>query len=410
MKTILFISDIHFGTFARSTEFSIPGQTIQDKNDGAKPIIEGIKATIKERNIEYILVGGDLTSKANPLEFYYCIKLIRDIADSCGISNNNTIFCLGNHDVNYYISKIADSDEYNYLNDKDRRRLQQIYNQIAASTVNCCQSEYDAILRKKGPVPCSGIVENDTFTCFVLNSGFLCTHNQEPKRGQLTQTQLQWFEEESSHYLKSEKWKIVLLHHHPIPYSYPVPCGPDSSILEEGSQLIDIAARNRIHLVLHGHRHHPRVEVIRKNEWNQPITFICAGSLAVNSQHRNNGEIPNTMHVIQLHDEIGILTLFNYKYTSAGGWEIIKTADQNTPIEGIMKCGKIFSQEVIDDAVLKAINAGKITEGEIIKKEQLDECLQFQTNENLNKLFQEKLPSNCKMFSDFPNDVYIIRI
>lgn len=71
-------------------------------------------------------------------------------------------------------------------------------------------------------------------------------------------------------------------------------------MLEEGSSFLDVAGQNGIHLVLHGHRHHPKAETTFKNGWDHPITFVFAGSLTVNSAHRSNGYIPNILHIIEL--------------------------------------------------------------------------------------------------------------
>ncbi len=205
---------------------------------------------------------------------------------------------------------------------------------------------------------------------FVLNSGWCCTRDQAFSHGKLDEDQFEWFASSLINYDKDNRWKIVLMHHHPFNYTFPVPI-VDISTLEEGSRFLDIMGEKGIHLVLHGHRHHPRAETFQKNGWPHPVTFICAGSLAVNSAHRSSGEIPNTLHIIELSQSPGVLTLYNYQYTSAEGWIPIRNNCPETPLDAEMMLGKLFNEEERNQAIL---NLTTIPDRELEWKD-LDESL-----------------------------------
>lgn len=399
MTKIALISDIHFGEFSRTIEFSVPGQPIKDENSGGESLKKSTIELLKRERVDYLCVAGDLTSRGSPQEFAYCEKLLIEIADEIGISRDRILLGLGNHDIDWNICKLYSSftkttSEFplDLVRDKYRRIASQ------ASLVNLENIPHYQI---PGPAPFSGIFENESFIMFVLNTGWYCTDEQTFSHGKLDQNQLVWFEEKAREYKASPKWKIVLMHHHPFSYSFHIPYF-DISMLEEGSQLIEIAGDNKIDLILHGHRHHPRVETSQNANWAKPITCICAGSFAVNASHRSGGEIPNTMHIIELTDEIGVLNLLNYQYSQAEGWIPIINNSPITPLDHKMKLGKIFTEEQINDAIQK------LPSNQALSWEKLDECLKFMTFSSLNGRIDKQINNTLKRIGSFPDEVVLL--
>lgn len=399
MTKIALISDIHFGEFSRTIEFSVPGQPIKDENSGGESLKQCTIELLKKESVDYLCVAGDLTSKGSPQEFVYCEKLLLEIADAIGISKERILLGLGNHDIDWNICKLYSSftkttPEFplDLVRDKYRRIASQ------ASVVNL---ENIPRYQLPGPAPFSGIFEDDGFIMFVLNTGWYCTDEQAFSHGKLDQTQMDWFEEKAREYKSSAKWKIVLMHHHPYSYSFHVPC-VDISMLEEGSRLIEIAGDNGIDLILHGHRHHPKVATSQNASWKKPLTCICAGSFAVNASHRSGGEIPNTIHIIELTDEIGVLNLLNYQYSQAEGWIPIINNSPITPLDHKMKLGKIFSEEQINEAIQK------LPSNQTLSWENLDECLKFMTFSSLNGRIDKQFNNTLKRIGSFPAEVVLL--
>jgi len=106
MTRIALISDIHFGQFSRTTEFSVPGERIKDENTGGEPLKESTISLLKNEGITYLCIAGDLTSLGSPQEFVYCEEMILDIAEQLGIQKSNILLGLGNHDIDWNISEL----------------------------------------------------------------------------------------------------------------------------------------------------------------------------------------------------------------------------------------------------------------------------------------------------------------
>lgn len=403
MIRIALMSDIHFGKFSRTAEFSVPGEDIQDENSGAVSLQEGMVRILKNMAVEYIFIAGDLTSVASPQEFHYCEEKIIAIADEIGVSHEHILCCLGNHDIDRNITKISDAVITEMNSEAVAKVIREKYNMIAAS---CANSNLEKICLSKeylGPAPYSGVYEEDRFVVFILNSGWYCAHDQDYPHGKLATSQLIWLKEIASKYKEDSRIKIVLVHHHPFKYTYPLPV-QDISEIEEGSEFMDIMNEKGIDIVVHGHRHHPIAKTIQIGSGTKPITLICAGSLSVNSSHRNDGEIPNTMHILELNEEEKTMVLYNYKYTGSEGWKELKFCSE-TPLDFKMKLGKIFAKEQIDEAIQKL----PTDEVKPIAWEDVDECLQFITYKELNDKVKSMLSSKYKIIGTFPEEVIFLK-
>lgn len=403
MVRIAVISDIHFGKFSRTIEFAVPGEDVQDENRGAAPLKEGLVRVFKDMGVSYLFVCGDLTSVASPQEFYYCEEILMSIADEVGIAHDKVICCLGNHDIDRKVTKLGDAIIEKDVPEDVKKIVKEKYNLMAA---NCATINLERLSTPKinvGPAPYTGIHEETEFIVFVLNSGWVCTHDQNYSHGKLTRTQLSWFDTASSRYKNDSRIKFVLLHHHPFKYSYPLPA-EDISELEESSEFMDIVVKNKIDIIVHGHRHHPIAKTIQLSSGTNPVTLICAGSLSVNSAHRNNGEIPNTMHILELDERDKTTILYNYKYSSSEGWRKLEFCNE-TPLDYEMKLGKLFTEEQIEIAIKNLPQGNEKT----YAWKELEECLQYLTYSELNEKMREILSEKYKIIGNFPDEVFLLK-
>lgn len=399
---IALISDIHFGKLARSKEFVVPGDFPKDNTSGTIPLSTSLVEILKEKEVEYIFIAGDLTSTGSPLEFHYCEKKLLEIASSANISKEHIIWGIGNHDLDWNISELgAGFDKYstelqNIVKDKYRM----IAASVAEKHLNDLPQEFI-----QGPAPLSGVVEKDDFVVFVLNSSLYCTKDQTFSHGKLGSEQLCWLKNKISEYKDNNKWKIVLMHHHSYNYPYHT-LSTDVSTIEEGPELIEIFSQGGINLVCHGHRHHPRAETIQKTGWGNPITFICAGSLSVNAEHRSSGDIPNTFHIIELSKTIGQLKLFNYQYTSSKGWVPFRENTPETPMDFTMSFGKIIDATRKEEMVLNLINHKKSPIS--VKCDELDDDFNYLSYKDVNNTIKELLSNRYTIVGSFPNHIMLI--
>lgn len=397
---IALISDIHFGAYSRTREFSVPGEEIDDETKGGPSLKEGLIDLLKKQRVKYIFIAGDLTSVGSPQEFWYCQKQILELAESTGVSQNNVICCLGNHDIDWKVAKLCESIDGNTPTTEVEELVREKYQLIASNVaVNCLDKIPQPI--NKGIAPYSGVIATDDFVVFVLNTAWYCSYDEKIPHGKLHTKQLEWFSSIAKDYEADKRTKIVLMHHHPMQYAYPNPVH-DISMMEEGSEFTEICGKNGINLIMHGHRHHPKVITRMENNWKNPITFLCAGSLSVNAKHRSCGEIPNTVHILDLSSSPKEFILYNYEFSLSEGWHPFERNKAETPMEQKMYLGKIAD----DLEITKEIE--KFKEGShTLKWESLPEPLKFIAISDLNKRLKESLPDRI-IYGSFPNDVYIM--
>lgn len=402
MVRIALMSDIHFGKFSRTLEFSVPGEMIQDETKGGYSLQDGMIKILEKMGVKYLLIAGDLTSIASPQEYHYFQKKIVYIANKIGVDNDHILCCLGNHDIDRKITQLSEQAVNENSVDDVKKVVKEKYNLMAA---RCALSNLEEIKEPSsnmGPVPFTGVHKEDEFIVFVLNSGWQCSHDQDYPHGKLAKEQLEWFKETAAQYKEDARVKIVLVHHHPFKYSYPLP-SQDISEIEESSELMEMIKNNGIDIIVHGHRHHPIARTIQIDSGTKPITLICAGSLSVNSKHRDNGEIPNTMHILELCEGNSEFVLYNYKYTSAEGWKELSYSNV-TPLDNKMKLGKIFTRAIIEDAIKKLPSS----EPRPIAWDEIDESLQYLTYNELNDRIRNLLSEKYKIIGSFPGEVIFV--
>jgi hypothetical protein len=336
----LVLGDIHFGSQSVHPDFGLgttpPVATTPSPASIKASLIEVCKNS-PDFDVQSILVPGDLTSGAGPSEFVDCVDTVLDIAKQLNVPQRNVIFSLGNHDVNWRVSALAKGNSCL----PDER-----YRELAAHAGLPFMPGWSP--DAQGPVPRCGVTTVEDCLIVVLNSGFLSTDAQEFPHGKLGQEQMKWLEQTLKGRIGSTAWNIVLLHHHPQKYSYPTPI-PDVSMIEEGSEFLDIVGQIGVDVVVHGHRHHPMVFTEHRTGWKHPVTFLCAGSVGVGTAGRATGVIPNTFHVFRL-DERGaggasIGTAFHFE-CGCNGWE--PAYSHSLPMDGRQRFGVLVDQTQLD--------------------------------------------------------------
>ena len=400
---IAFISDIHFGKYSTTEDFTVPGEPCIDNTNNVESLERGLIQLIKDNNASYLFIGGDLTSTGSPQELLCCEQKILDIASECGISKDKVIYTLGNHDINWKI--IGLSDEFENCSKDHFSKVHEGYRRIASHAPIAVM--HNLILPPNpGPVPSTGVFTESSFIVFVLNSSCYCSNKQHNPHGRLDTIQLKWFRNQLEKYENDPRTKIVLLHHHPANYPYPIP-GEDASLLEEGSELKSLAGKYGINLILHGHRHHPRATTIWESEWKNPVVFISAGSVSVNCKHRNEGSIPNTAHIIDLSKAPDHFTLYNYQYSLSKGWIKLTRYEDETPLDPVMKVGQIISEERVVDAIKSLPNPNINTT--ILTYEELPCDLHYLYYDQINDYIQQLLSDRYAICGSFPGNVSLTK-
>jgi len=406
---IALIGDIHFGKHSATAELAVPGEPLEDISSGAAPLLAGFTEIIKEEKVDYLFVAGDLTSTGSPVEYSRCLQKILEAANEAGIENKNVIICTGNHDVDWRISKLAEGYIKKPGDGFPAADLKRLYQEIAAAQGQIC-TKY-SVFTEDGPAPFSGYIQRDQFIAFVLNSGWRCSHDEANRHGKLCDVQLRWLEDNANRFLAEDKWKVLLLHHHPLNYKYPTP-GRDISVLEDGPELLDIAGKAGINLICHGHRHHPKADNKHSNEWKSPITFVCAGSFSANAYHRSSGSIPNTFHLLRLEkaDTDKCVILHSYQYTPSDGWIPVRKNCPETPLDPVMVFSRPFDATQQEGSV-RSIITTSIKPDQLMMPTWINLPLDLKslTYDELNTVVKSVAGGDYQMIGNYPQDVVLLR-
>lgn len=408
---IAILSDIHFGSKATHNDMVVMGQNCIDGTPAnAKPFYSGLGGVVeilKDKRPDYLIISGDLTSTADPLEYKYCYDKLKELESIAKIPKQKWIVCLGNHDCDWDISELSESrrkkaklkktdpnSKYLQAHYMSTRTNDLVTHDLVKELVDNFSRDYDDF-----GVPMVGIAEFDDLIVFVLYSAVKCT--EENDYGSIGNEQLVWLNNMIRAFKEKSELKrmIVLLHHHPHGYEYPLP-DVDRSELVEGAALETLCGEQGIDIVVHGHRHHPRAETILKNGWEKPVTFICAGSLSVERAKRLGGEIPCMFHIMDCTDAEKII-LESYSYSYIVGWDKKCTMD----IDDVMWLGKPIQYS---DA--KQHIAGFACDGTEINHQDLPDTLRYVSCKKLNswvkKVFNE---ADFSISDSFPHSIRIRR-
>lgn len=407
MTKIALLSDIHVGKLGRGIDLSVNGESSQDTTRGGAPLISGLIDILNKEKTDYLFITGDLTSTGCPMEYSKFKDILEKIQQDTGINKDDTILSLGNHDFDRKIEAISESHEEKATSETSRRNIKEQYQKIAAitSTIFLSPNKFDTI----GPAPFSGIINKGSLKIFILNSSWKSSQYDHSSHGELDKIQLDWFKDEAEKHKNSLEWKIILLHHHPYNYPYPV-LSRDVTLLSEGSELLEIAGKFGFNLICHGHRHQPRAHSQIMSNWKNSITFICAGSFSVNASHRLAGDVPNCFHIIELVDDTHkILLLKTYQYKESTGWGKLEGYSKDTPLDHEMFFIKPYSTKDREKKLQEILDQNKdVNSFELPAWKELPLELRTIPQHDLNELLESICPLGKKIFGVYPEEVAIL--
>ncbi len=173
------------------------------------------------------------------------------------------------------------------------------------------------------PIP-SDLVRGDFWTngysfvdfenILVLNINSCHFHNNSKtaKKSKIDISQLDSIRKElQKKDLTGFDYKIVLIHHHPIPHSnmdY-----EDLDMLDKGDELIALLNQYKFQILIHGHKHDARLTIY------QSLPIFCAGSLS-SLMNVKDLKSDNTFHIINLEAGEAKGYIESWIYAPQEGW------------------------------------------------------------------------------------------
>jgi 3',5'-cyclic AMP phosphodiesterase CpdA len=263
------------------------------------PIL-ALKALIDAEKLraDVIACPGDMTNKANAQSLAYVWTSLHDVRTSMQASG--VVATVGNHDVD---SRTHDSDSF------PRESLMRLTPRFPTGDTNtsdqywahgfCFQEFGDARF-------------------LVLNTCWLHEARDELNRGVVTSYTLEQVKERLNS-LPKKPLNFVICHHHPHPHSE-LGLGFDD-VIQNGQRLLDLLSDDAYWMVIHGHKHHPKIEYAQ-GQYRQPVVLAC-GSFSGRLEGDNALVSKNYFHLVEIKDSAGRIagTIRSWNWVPGLGWK-----------------------------------------------------------------------------------------
>lgn len=259
--------------------------------------VESIKVFLENyhNEIDYLINLGDVSDKSEKACWFYGIRLLREIQLSKGI--RNLIHVVGNHDV---ICKGDIPEGDNFFLPKHTKDYPVIDNQVRNEfwSKDYCIYALDNLLLL--------IVNTEVHlkdeTCL----------NNAPK---ISETKIREIEHDLQQYKDYKGAKIALMHHHIIMHSDKYGNYTSNDVLEKGDTLLDVLDNNGFKMVIHGHKHLPRIM-----NYKDVVVFASGSFSSLENLQMINAD--NLFHIIQLDIDDNTINGFieTYRYVHNQGW------------------------------------------------------------------------------------------
>jgi hypothetical protein len=313
---IAVISDLHVGD-ARAKDL-YPGN-LEGARQAARDVVvdqnyvDTFIAFLASNDLraDYLLVPGDVSHGGKPAQIAHAARVIRRCADALAIPADRVLFVPGNHDVNWDVLQLELDDGSGVLG-----RLRY-----------CGFVEDEPVFRVIG----TGVFEEPFFALWADEALYVVAYNTAwrdgpdvtaPHHGYVEPAHLDEIRRKMDAQPPNESQvRLFLLHHHPD--SYFEPDGhPDFSELQHSSELKRLLFERGFHLVVHGHKHIPKVRPLWHGVGDM-LALLCAGSFSARMYPAWHHKVANQFHIIELAPGVQVPVagiVRSWSYITAHGW------------------------------------------------------------------------------------------
>jgi 3',5'-cyclic AMP phosphodiesterase CpdA len=292
---ILHLSDLHIGEKNRGLDLSCgtssTGSNVGRSKEYITEFCDYLKTTIipVDGNIDLICVTGDIANGASPEEYRLALAAFTKIAASCGKTIDDVIWVPGNHDVHWPVMKLTPKDFWTKFRYEPFKEL------------GSSSTRKAPLFGSLHEFPFFEFWDREDVAIIGINSAAYDDPDSK-HHGAIYKDQLNALEGLlSEKQIPRDKLKICLIHHHLIQYTEPIPESADFSILVGAEALAAILAENKFDLLLHGHKHFPRVRSHMIDN-GHPLVSNCAGSFSAILDPLYYQNVTNTFHIVNIRD------------------------------------------------------------------------------------------------------------
>jgi UDP-2,3-diacylglucosamine pyrophosphatase LpxH len=290
--SIAIASDLHC-TLTTQTSISYLLSDLPKKPINKHPV-ESIKKVIKEEGItaDLLLCPGDIADKVSKQGMISGWQFLQDI--KLALNNASLVATLGNHDVDS--RNQHNSGPFEFI--KNLVDFKPTEDEVANDSY---WRNHFCILHKHN------------YILLIINSCFSHTNETLAKASQISPAMLEKIDEELHRFTGTDLVKIAMCHHHPIHHSNTSLEYKDSDFIDQSDKLLSILERHKFNLVIHGHKHEPRLV-----NFNSLPIFAC-GSFSSMANLLDIG-CENTFHYITIDTNSKKGTIKTWIYKPFTGW------------------------------------------------------------------------------------------
>ncbi|WP_167631098.1 metallophosphoesterase family protein [Mariprofundus ferrooxydans] len=345
---IAIISDIHIGAHARCADLNPHSTESHVANNFIDKFLEFIKG--EAITADYLVVSGDISTKCMRQEFLHAEKVILEIADGLCVKQDRVFFVPGNHDVDWDVLNLRRQEKS--PEDISDLRIKQRYDPIKF---------VDFFRSRNSASELNGLFEDPYIASWDLDDvcfiGYNSAWHDEPEQvnhpGLVDPQHLNALTDLLKGKSLDEKVKIFITHHHLIPQDEP-DFKTDFSVMQNVEGLLDILDKYRFDVVIHGHKHYPRMKPYDHGRSNHRMVVIAAGSFSA-ALGTHLDYTANMFHLLTTEGRHAVDRtiqgkLNSWAYSEARGWYTNKEEIGVNPCEpfGYYNSLPILYKEVVD--------------------------------------------------------------
>ncbi len=292
---LLVISDLHIGDHARSADLCPHPLTSEQLIGRDQNFVEQFESFVTKTDgiahgVDAILITGDISNRAHVAEFSMASDFFYRITKLFKIQEDRIFYVPGNHDVHWPVMKLEPKEYW-----KKHR-----YGPMLDGGTIFSKRSSAASTGKMFEEPFYQVWTDEQMCVVGVNTASHDNPHEAHHHGLVPQQAI----DELSIYLngikkEKEQLKICLMHHHPIIYSDVIPHYADLSAAVNAENLMAVLTKNSFDIVIHGHKHNPRLSYQTVNNAH-PCLIFGAGSFSSLLDPVNFNGIPNLFHIIEL--------------------------------------------------------------------------------------------------------------
>jgi len=288
--TLAVISDLHIGDQARSRELCPPAiATARPDEPFLKHFIDFVAS--EHLTPDLLIIPGDVSAHAHPAEYSHAAGLIDNIVDALHLSRAQLILTPGNHDVDWAIQSAYPGDHTLYSRDQ------------RYATMRHEKWYFDSLLRRGLRHLCEPpyfvVIDDPTVFAVVYNSAHEDGPQVENHPGSIdTDILLAMEAAVSETFTEPDRARLFIMHHHLFPYAEPD--GKfEFSAIQRADLLQEFLENHRFDIVIHGHKHFPRLNSYEINNRHR-FTVFGSGSFSAFLNDDWADTLLNQFHIITI--------------------------------------------------------------------------------------------------------------